>query len=68
MVHFCLHEWQQIRNTIRHTMKVVGVTAIENTKMNKVPNIVQEIIPQNLSAKLITLAKFGLVQIMNSRI
>ena len=47
-------------------MKVAEVAAIENMKMDKVPNIVQEIILQNLSGKLITLAKFGLVQIINS--
>ena len=47
-------------------MNVAGVTAIEKMKMDKVPNIVQEIILQNLRAKLINLAKFGLEQIINS--
>ena len=49
-------------------MKVTGVTVIEIMKTDKVPNIVQEIILQNISAKLITLATFGLVHIINSRI
>ena len=48
-------------------MNVAVVTAIEKMKMDKVPNIVQEIILQNLRAKQITLAKFGLEQIINSR-
>ena len=49
-------------------MKSAGVTAIENMEMDKVPNMVHEIILQNLSAKLITRAKFRFVQIINNRI
>ena len=37
-------------------------------KIDKVPNMVHEMILQSLSVKVITLEKFGFVQIINNRI